>query len=141
LDAHTLLAELNEEKLSLLILEESRVLYCSRADSIKPLVEAIDLLGPNTLKGSTVVDRIIGKASALLICYFGAGAAVAEVMSARGTKVLDLYGVKHFANTSVREIRNRSGTGTCPFEKIVLRVENPAEAYHLIKQKLRNETL
>jgi hypothetical protein len=138
MEARNLLDKLDKYNLSIIIMSGSKTLYSSGASGIKPLVEAIDKLGRRVLKDSTVVDKIIGKASALLICYFGAKKAIAKVMSSGGLRVLDLYGVEHIADTLVNEIRNRTDTDFCPFEKLVLNVERPADAFRLMKQQLRN---
>ena len=136
MEARNLLNKLEKDSLSIVIMSGSRTLYSSGASGITPLVEAIDTLGRRELKDSIVVDKIIGKASALLICYFGAKKAIAKVMSMGGLKVLERFGVEHFADTMVSEIRNRTDTDFCPFEKLVLKVEKPAEAFRLLKQQL-----
>nr|MDO8133502.1 DUF1893 domain-containing protein [Candidatus Njordarchaeum guaymaensis] len=131
-----LLARLDREKLSLLILSASKVLYSSKADGITPLIEAIDEVGIDALRGSIVADRVIGKASGLLICYFKAEKAFAKIMSARGVDVLRACGVDYFAEKSTEEIRNKTNTDICPFEKMVAEVDNPSEAYRLIKRQI-----
>jgi hypothetical protein len=138
LEARSLLLMLEKDNLSLVILSGSKTLYSSRASGINPLVEAIDKLGRRALKGSIVVDKIVGKASALLICYFGARKAVAKIMSSEGKRVLEQHRVEYFADTFVNEIKNRTGTDFCPFEKLVLKVEKPADALRLVKRQLRD---
>lgn len=135
-----LLARLDKEELSLLVLSGSRVLYSSKADGIRPLIEAIDSLGIKMLQGSVIVDKVVGKASALLICYFGAKRTFAKIMSVTGAGVLRAHRVDYFAKKLVREIRNKNNTDICPFEKVVMQVDKPSEAYTLIRSKLNENT-
>jgi hypothetical protein len=135
-----LLARLKNENLSLLILSGSMVLYCSKAEGIAPLIEAIDEVGIDTLRGSIVADRVIGKASALLICYFKAKKASAKIMSAWGADVLRANGVDYFAEKLVSEIRNKTNTDMCPFEKMIMEVNKPSKAYELIRSNLSRNT-
>jgi hypothetical protein len=136
MEARSLLDKLDKDNLSIIIMSDSKMLYSSGKNGIAPLVKAIDTLGQRKLKGSIVVDKIIGKASALLICYFGAKKAIAKVMSKGGLKALERFGIEHFADTMVNEIRNRTDTDFCPFEKLVLNVEKPIDAYRLMKEQL-----
>lgn len=133
-----LLSLLGREGSNLIILSQGKTIYSSKGDGIKPLIDAIDTLGTDRLKDSVVIDKIIGKASALLICYFGAKKASAKVMSKMGASVLSRHGIEHFAKLITHEIRNRTNTGICPFEKAVLRTSSPRKAYELIKSSITN---
>jgi len=140
LHPRNLLARLDKEGLSLLVLARSRVLYSSKTNGIRPLIEAIDSLGIKLLQGSLVVDKVVGKASALLICYFRARRTFAKIMSVRGAGVLRAHRIDYFAEKLVREIRNKNNSDICPFEKIVIQVDEPSEAYTLIRSKLNEKT-
>lgn len=123
-----------------MILSQGKTVYSSRGDGIKPLIDAIDTLWSDQLRNSVVIDKIIGKASALLICFLGAREAAAQVMSKMGASVLSEHGIDHFAEIMTDEIRDRTNTGVCPFEKMVLRTSSPSDAYELIKRSIRNGT-
>jgi len=105
------------------------MVYSSEGDGLAPLLDAIERLGSPALAGSTVVDKIVGKAVALLACYFRAFDVYAEVMSRRAVEVLTRHGVKHSSEEVVEEIRDREGKGVCPFERLVLDVDDPRQAY------------
>jgi hypothetical protein len=132
-----LLTRLDEEKLSVIIVSKSKVLYTSKVHGIAPLIDAIDKLGVDALRGSEVADRVIGKASALLICYFEARKAFAKIMSVAGAEVLRSHAIDFLTEKSTKEIRNRNNSDICPFEKAVLQIDNPSEAYRLIKSQIR----
>jgi hypothetical protein len=131
---------MNREGLNLMILSQGKTVYSSRGGGLEPLIDAIDTLGTDQLKNSVVIDKIIGKASALLICYFAANEAIAEVMSEAGAKMLRKHGIRHFAKIMTSEIRNRTGTEVCPFERMVSSTSSPRKAYELIRGSVRNNT-
>lgn len=83
------------------------------------------------------MDRIVGKAAALIIAYFRAVRVYAKVLSKRGASVLDRCGIGCIAEEVVREIMNRDGTGICPFERMVLNIDDPAEGYEVVREAVR----
>jgi hypothetical protein len=135
LDTYT--ERLRQEGLNLLILKDNVSIFTSVRDGMQPLLEAIHSLDPATLQGSIVVDKIVGKAAALLISYFGATEVHCGVMSVRAREVLKRYMIKYYAETLLPEIMNRLGTGICPFEATVLDVDEPKKGYECIAQKFK----
>jgi len=109
------------------------VLLKKQGDGIKPFLETIDELGQK-MNGSTVGDRILGKASALLCVY----SKVANVYSPQSTKsalaVLIRAGIPGQTDEMIPYIKNRYGNDICPFEKMLLNIDSPDEAYKTLKQ-------
>lgn len=126
---------LKHEGLNLIILKNGKTIYTSKREGMQPLLEAINSIGLTNLKESIVVDKIVGKAAALLICYFKAKETYSITLSVRGKEVLNKHGIKCYAETTIQEIRNRLGTDICPFEKSVLDVEEPEEGYKRLLSK------
>lgn len=125
------------EGLHLIILKDGKTVFTSSRDGMQPLLEAIDSVGMAMLEGSVVVDKIVGKAAALLISYFNAREAHCLVLSVRGRDVLDKQGIRYYSESIIPEIRNKLGTDICPFEKAVLDVENPEEGYKRLSAKMK----
>lgn len=128
------LKRLDAEGLNLVILKGGRLLYSSEKDGMAPLLEAIDRLGLRRLKNSVVADKIVGKASALLISYFKASEVYTRLLSRSAIKVLEKHGIKYAFEKAVDNIRNKEDTDICPFEKFVLEIEDPQEGYRKLKQ-------
>ncbi len=128
------LKRLDAEGLNLMIIKGGKTLYSSKKDGMTPLLEAIDLLGLRNLKNSVVADKIVGKASALLISYFKASEVYTQLLSRNAIKVLKKNGIKYAYERTVDNIRNKENTDICPFEKIVLEIEDPQEGYKKLKQ-------
>ncbi len=95
---------------------------------IKPLVLTL-MNEPAILAGTTITDRIIGRAAALL-CIEGKAAKVyGHVMSEGAKHVLEDAGIEAAYHTLVPEIKNRDQTDTCPMEKKVAHTSDSHEAY------------
>ena len=128
---------LRKEDLNLIILKDDVTVFKSSREGMQPLLEAIHSLDPATLRDSIVVDKIVGKAAALLISYFKAKEVHCSVMSIRAREVLKRYEIKYYYERIISEIMNRLGTGICPFEEAVLDVDEPEKGYDRISTKLK----
>jgi len=127
---------LDQRGLSLLILKGGETIYSSREGGMLPLLEAIEQLGLRALADSTVVDRLVGRASALLISYFNAKEVYTRLLSRRAIEILEKHGIAYAAERVVNTIRNKEDTDMCPFEKMVLTIDNPKEGYRKLKNEL-----
>lgn len=127
---------LENQGLNLLVLKDGKPVYSSGNGGMAPLLEAIDRFGLPALRGSTVVDRIVGKAAALLIGYFGAEKVYAKLLSMGALRVLEKQGIRHASEKVVDNIMNEDKTDICPFEKMVLGIEDPREGYEKLNQEL-----
>jgi len=132
-----LIKKLDKEELNLLILKDGEIIYSSKQDGMAPLLEAIDQLGLEKLLNSTVVDKIVGKAAALLITYFKAEEVYTKLLSRSAIEVLKKYGISYAAEKVIDYIRNKEDKDICPFEKMVLKIEDPKEGYKKIKNELK----
>ena len=128
---------LRREKLNLIIIKEETTLFTSSEEGMKPLIEAINQVGIYTLEDAIVVDKIVGKAAALLISYFKAKKVHCITLSIKGRMVLDNNNIKHNEERLTPEIMNRKGTDLCPFEQAVRDVDDPLEGYERINTTLK----
>jgi len=132
-----LLERLDASGLNLMILKDGAITFSSAGKGVAPLLEAVETLGLGQLAGSVVVDRVVGKAAALIIGYFKAACVYTEVLSRRGASFLDACGISCCAEEIVEEIMNRDGTDMCPLEKAVLNTEDPSEGYDVLKKTMK----
>lgn len=113
---------LEKENLTLAIVKDGKLIYSSCDKGIKPLYTAhkenIDL------RGSSVADRVTGKAAAM-IC---ANACINEL----NTKVISDNAINELKESNIvfnydlhtPFIKNRDKTGMCPVETLSLKAEN-----------------
>lgn len=87
--------KLQDGGFTLLIIKGGKPIFSSKKDGMGPLLEAINTVGKSELRGSIVVDKMVGKAAALLICLFKAQEVHTYIMSLRATKVLEKYAIKY----------------------------------------------
>jgi len=126
---------LSEKDYSIVVVKNGEVLTHKTGEGIKPILEAIDEL-QEAMYGTTVGDRILGKASALLCVY----AHVTAVYSPQATKtalaVLITAGIVGQADTLVPYISNKQGDGMCPFEKMLIDIDSSEKAYTILKKAI-----
>jgi len=90
------------------------------------------------LSGFSAADKIIGKASALLLVLMGVHAVHASVISEAAIEVFHKAGVSYSFDKRVAYISNRTGTGLCPMEQVVQTLESPSAALTAIEQSIRD---
>jgi len=131
---------LRERGLNLRVLDGDVPLFESGGSGMKPLLEAIRHLGRSRLRGMIVVDKIVGKAAAILIAYFGPREVYCGTMSRRAEGVLACYRIRYYAEEIVPEICRPGSDDLCPFEEAVLDVETPLQGYRRLVLRLFNMT-
>lgn len=108
--------------------------YKSIERGVKPLVMWID--SKTDLSGFSAVDKVVGKAAAMLYVILKVNHIYAEVMSEAAVKVFSKYGIESQSGIIIKEIRNRQNTGSCPMEIAVRSTEAPLDAYKAVKHTI-----
>lgn len=121
--------------LALVIAKDSKVLFESGEHGILPFVNAVELLGAEMIN-SSVADRVVGKAIALLCAYVGVRAVYASILSRSAKHVLNAYGIYLEWGSVVEHILDARRSRPCPFEMAVEFVNDPTEAYRVIRELL-----
>ncbi len=122
-----------EEGNSCVLLRDSTPVYQSCARGIRPLLDAID--AGIDARGLTAVDKIVGKAAAMLYLYMGVTRVYAEVMSDAARDALTARGVDCFCRVRTDKIVNRRGDDLCPMEKTVAEIDDPVAALGALRKK------
>jgi hypothetical protein len=120
------MAEMQEPTLTLL---RDRVpIFTSHGKWLHPLFELEDYLAdhPISLEHLVLQDKIIGKAAALLIHRLGFHTVKAGILSKPGEAVLRRHVIIYTYEQLVDRIR-------CQTEELLVEVEDPEEAYDLLK--------
>mgnify|MGYP006049877761 FL=1 len=81
---------------------------------------------------SIVVDKVIGKAAALLMVFAGVKEVFTPTISSPAVEVFKNHDIKITFDSEVDRIINRKGDGLCPMETLCLDTDNPEEAFHRI---------
>ncbi len=101
-----------------------------------PLLKLLDKQ-PELLRDALVVDKIIGKAAAMLLTLGGVKEIHTYMLSQNGRAFLERHHIPVTAQCDIDMIQNRQKDGICPFEKSVLDTEDLEEAYARLKATAR----
>jgi hypothetical protein len=122
---------------SLIIYRKGEIIFQSDKKGIRPHLIAIERLGREALQGTVMVDKIVGRAAALLIMYSGASEVHAALISSGGKELFQKMGVVFTFNEETEAIKVKEGKIFCPFEKMVQGITDPEEAYRKIVAKMK----
>jgi hypothetical protein len=135
-NAYNNIEVLRKRDLSLRILVGNKSLFESRKSGMFPLLEALSMFGRSKLRGTIVIDKIVGRAAALLLAYFKPKEIYCRTISQRAEEILYRYGIAYYAEDVVSEIYRPGNVEICPFEQAVLEVKTPLQGYRRIVLKL-----
>lgn len=123
---------IGREGTSVVLIKEEKILYQKDGRGIRPLLDLYDK-EPEDFQGSIIIDRLIGKAAAMIVHAGGVQAVYGYTMSEGAISYLDGK-IPYAFHEKVRVIKNSDGTDLCPMEKTVEDISDP---YKGIKE-LRN---
>jgi len=86
--------ELKTKGLTLIIVKRGKIIFKTKDHKIAGFLSAIDKFG-KSLEYSSIADRVVGKAIALLCVYVKIKAIYAEVISTKAKKVLEKSHINH----------------------------------------------
>jgi len=123
---------LNEKRLTLSIVKNGEIIFETVSNGISGFLEAIEKFGDG-LEGTSVADRVTGKAIALLCIYAKVKAVYALILSKGAKSVFEKHAIHHEWNELVENILDVNKTRICPFEKLAKEISNPKNAYRKLK--------
>ena len=121
--------------ISCVIIKDSAIVHTADGRGVSPLLNILDQ-EPDKLKDAFVVDKIIGKAAAMVLVLGGASRVYGLVMSVSGQEYLESRGVITEYGQCVDAISNRDNTGVCPIEKSVIDIDDPQEGKRVIGETM-----
>jgi len=128
---------LKQKNLSLVIVKEGETVFESRSSGIRGLLQAIEKL-EERLSASSVADRVVGRAAALLLAYSHVNELYAATLSDGGLKVLEENSIPVEHDHLVPKILDKEGKNICPFEKFSITINSVDEAYNQLKAFTEN---
>jgi zinc transport system ATP-binding protein len=116
--------------MSLELFSDSRLVFSSAGKWLHPLFELEGFLAESGLDPASLSlrDKVVGKAAALLIVRLGIRRVRAGVLSRLGMEVLEAQRVEFSWDQLVESIG-------CQTEAALERIDDPAQAYALLKQR------
>jgi hypothetical protein len=117
-----------DKNLTLCIVKGGKTLFKSRSRGVTGFLIAVQKLEGN-LEGSSVAEKVVGKAVAFLCIHFKIGAVYADTLSRPAKTILEKRSIHVEYNNLVQNILNAERTSLCPIERLVRNVQDPNEAY------------
>ena len=109
--------------------------YYSSDDGIKPVITKV-IEDKDYFKDLSVVDRVIGKASASLLIYSGVKEVYGLVISISAKQLFEKYNIPYKFDKLVEYIENRNKDGMCPMEMTVKDIDDLEKAFIALKNKI-----
>ncbi|MDO5470178.1 MAG: DUF1893 domain-containing protein [Akkermansia sp.] len=102
---------------------------------ILPLLALLDERGAD-MEGADLVDKIVGRAAAMIAIEGGVRSVTALVMSEDARDMLQAHGIVVHARTIVPQILNRHFSGRCPMEQAVYEIDDCSAGIEALRAKL-----
>ena len=109
--------------------------YTSNDRGIKPLVEWY--LGGEDLSSYSAADKVVGKGAAFIYLLMQIKNIYADVISEAALSLFRKNRVNVEYAKLVPNIINRKGDGICPFEEVLLNIEDRDRALEVILNKMK----
>ncbi len=129
---------LKTKEYTLAVLKENKVVFHSQERGLKPLYR-LYREQPETLKGGVVADKVTGRAAAMLAVAGGVNEVYSDLISEKALQVLEDGGVKARYGDKTAYIVNRTKTGMCPMETLVLDAASPEEGVKRLNEFFDNQ--
>ena len=129
------LKQLQSDGFYSLIAARPDLLYTSHERGIAPIMNMLKR-DQSYFHDCIIVDKIIGKAAAMLLTLSHAQYIHGQLMSINAMRYLDEHGIAYSYDHACDIIINRTGTGMCPMEETVANVNDSQAAYRALCIKL-----
>lgn len=126
---------LNENDYTCVVVKDEDILF-SRDRGVKPLLVWIE--EDKDLTGFSAADKVVGKGAAMLYVLLNIKELYASVISKSAYDFLKNNDIEVRYENLVERITNRTKTGFCPIEEVVMDIEDPKVALVAIKDRLKS---
>lgn len=124
---------LAEDTATCVVLKNNTIIKTQYGRGVAPILE---LYESGVLKDAYIVDKIIGKAAAMILTLGGIKGCYAKVISRGALTWFESQSVEVQYDTIVDTIQNRTGDGMCPMEQVTLPLNDANKALIAVKRRL-----
>ena len=118
---------------SCILLKDGKIKATETGRGIAPLLKIHDNCSAG-MSGGILVDKVIGKAAAMIAIHGKVAAIHTELISEPALEILQKHGISVTYEKCVPQILNRTRDDLCPMEKRVAQVNDPDEALKLLRK-------
>lgn len=123
-----------ENEYSIVVVKENEIIYKSESKGLQSLI-SLYKNNEDTLENSSIADKVIGRAAALILVDANIKEVYADLISQNAIDILDKSDIPYEYKTQVKEIKNRDNTGMCPMEELSLKCVSADELIEKIEEK------
>lgn len=123
-------------KATCIVIKNASIIHAAKGWGVSPILHLYDN-EPLKLEQAFVVDKIIGKAAAMLLIQAGVSKVYGEIMSKSANEFLIKHAVEVQYGRCIDVITARDGRGICPIEKSVLYIDVPEEGVITIRNTIK----
>ena len=123
------------EKRAECVLVKRGMIESRRGRGVMPLLDFLDH-SPKHLAGAVVVDKVIGRAAAMIAIRGKARAVYGETMSEDALGLLETHGIPAAFGRLVPRILDAKRDGLCPLEQSVAGIDDPAKALRALRRRI-----
>jgi hypothetical protein len=127
------LALIKSGQASCVVIKNGEIVKTLNGRGIKPIVNMYD---EGILCDTTVVDKVVGRASAMIMVLGGIKSCHAVLISESAKAFFETNGIALEYENICEYIVNRTRDGRCPMESAVQGIDDPKEALIAVKKKL-----
>lgn len=128
---------IKQNKASCVLVKDGKIVHIEIGMGISPILYSY-MTYPDLFEGATIVDKIVGKAATVISILGKANEIVGLTMSDSAIEyLLNKNSSFRFVNY-VQKIQNRTRTGICPIEQSVMDIDDPAEAFLALLNRLQD---
>ena len=124
---------IREQRAACLVIKNNVIVKTEMGCGIGPLINLYD---SGILKGACVVDKVVGKAAAMIMTLAEIKECRALTISESAQNWFKAHGVRFEYDESTAYIKNRTGDGMCPMESTVMNIDDMNEAVSALRKKV-----
>lgn len=124
---------LREGQAACVVLRDGEIVRSETGRGVAPMIR---LYEDGALQGAYVVDKIVGKAAAMLMTLGGVSGCYALTVSRAALDWFSGHSISVEYEVCAEYIVNRTGDGMCPMEQTVKELNDPSDALTALKRKI-----
>ena len=124
-------------KAGCVIIKNGKIVHDENGRGIAPILD-IYRQHPDKMKDSILVDKVIGKAAAMVAICGKVKYVHAELICDSAVEILQKHNIKVTYTLRVKDSLNRRRNGLCPMEQTVLNISDPAQGVTALEAAVAN---
>ncbi len=124
---------IGEDRAACIVIKDGVIVHSETGRGVAPIIR---LCESGILRDADVVDKVVGKAAAMVMTHGGVRTCHAVTISRPALEWLKRHRVQTEYDSCAEYIVNRAGDGMCPMEQTVRELEDDKDIIEILKEKL-----